>query len=223
MEINTLYRDINNNGILKIKNKEEKIDEYLNNREDRRMGLTLIIRPSEQIKEKIIKIEKEIQKVEPSQYFYKNYQYHITLMDFTTARQDFMYSKEQIKKYTKIVEDVLKNIKKFKIQCKGIIVSDGAILVKGYYENIMNQIREELRRKIEENNLKNDERYRTISSHITIARFKKPLKNRKKFLETIKNYEQYNFGEFEVSNIEFVYHNWYDSKRELIHNYYLCS
>ena len=118
MEINTLYRDINNNGILKIKNKEEKIDEYLNNREDRRMGLTLIIRPSEQIKEKIIKIEKEIQKVEPSQYFYKNYQYHITLMDFTTARQDFMYSKEQIKKYTKIVEDVLKNIKKFKIQCK---------------------------------------------------------------------------------------------------------
>ena len=87
----------------------------------------------------------------------------------------------------------------------------------------MNQIREELRRKIEENNLKNDERYRTISSHITIARFKKPLKNRKKFLETIKNYEQYNFGEFEVSNIEFVYHNWYDSKRELIHNYYLCS
>lgn len=223
MKIDNLYTNINNNGILKIKNKEEKIDEYLNHMEDRRMGLALLIRPSKQIQRKIAEIEQVIQKVEPNQYFYKNYQHHITLLDFTTARQDFRYSKKQIKIYTTIVEDVLKNIKKFKIHCKGLIVSDDAILVKGFYENIMNQIREELRNKMKENNLKNDERYKTMSSHITIARFKEPLKNRDKLLETLKMYEQYDFGEFEVSNVEFVYHNWYDSKRELIQDYCLSN
>ena len=223
MKVNNLYKEINHNGILKIKNKKEKIDDYLNHMEDRRMGLALLIRPSEQIQRKIAEIVRVIQKIEPDQYFYKNYQHHITLLDFTTARQDFKYSKEQIKIYTAITEDVLKNIKKFKIHCKGLIASNDAILVKGFYENIMNQIRKELRNKMKENNLKNDERYKTMSSHITIARFKEPLKNRDKLLETLKMYEQYDFGEFYVSNIEFVYHNWYDSKRELIRDYYLSD
>lgn len=221
MKIDNLYTNINNNGILKIKNKEEKIDEYLNHMEDRRMGLALLIRPSKQIQRKIAEIEQVIKKIEPNQYFYENYQHHITLLDFTTARQDFKYSKKQIEIYTTILEDVLKNIKKFKIHCKGLIVSNDAILVKGFYENIMNQIREELRNKMRENNLKNDERYKTMSSHITIARFKEPLKNRDKLLKTLKMYEQYDFGEFYVSNIEFVYHNWYDSKRELLRDYSL--
>lgn len=221
MKINTLYTNINNNGISKIKNKEEKIDEYLNHMEDRRMGLALLIRPSIQIQRKIAKVEQVLKQVEPNQYFYENYQHHVTLLDFITARQDFKYSKKQIEIYSTLVEDVLKNIKKFKIHCKGLVVSNDAILVKGFYENIMNQIRENLRKKIKENNLKNDERYKTMSSHITIARFKEPLKNRDKLLETLKMYEQYDFGEFYVSNIEFVYHNWYDSKRELIRNYLL--
>lgn len=219
MEVKKLYKNITNNGILKIKNNEEIIDNWINNSEDHRMGLALLIRPSKEIQENIFKIENKIREIEPKQYFYLKEQYHITLLDLITARQDYLYSEEEIKIYNKIIQNAVNNAKKFKIYFKGLVISDGAIMVKGYYEKEMKKIRENLRQGIEDNNLKNDERYKTISAHITIARFKEKIQNREKLIRFVKRYEDYYFGELEVSNIEFLYHNWYDSKKQLMQNY----
>lgn len=217
--VEELYNDIMNNGITKIKNDGEHIDYWIDNSEDHRMGLALLIRPSQEIQDNILNIENKIKEIEPNQYFYQKEQYHITLLDFITARQNYVYSKEDVNIYNEITENALEKAKKFKIYFKGLVISDGAIMVKGYYEDELNKIRESLRQGIEDNGLKNDERYTTISSHITIARFREKIQNREKLIEFVNDYKDYYFGELEVSKIEFLYHNWYDSKKELMQNY----
>ena len=66
------------------------------------------------------------------------------------------------------------------------------------------------------NNLKLEERYKTISSHITIARLKNKLNNPEKFISFVeqKNY----FGKMKVESIELCYHNWYDTQKQVLLN-----
>lgn len=83
----------------------------------------------------------------------------------------------------------------------------------------MELLRQRLRQSILDNNMNLDERYPTISSHITIARFKNKIEERKRLIEILKEYENYDFGTFKVSEIELIYHNWYDSKKEVLEKY----
>ena len=48
--------------------------------------------------------------------------------------------------------------------------SDNAIMVKGFYDYELQKFRELLRKKLKERGLDLEERYETISCHITIAR-----------------------------------------------------
>ena len=59
-----------------------------------------------------------------------------------------------------------------------------------------------------------EERYETVSSHITIARIPEKLKNPKELISYIKN--EHLFGTMKVSSFEFSFHNWYDTRKEII-------
>lgn len=220
MEISELYNSILRDGELKVKNKEEQID-YLT--DSSKMGLILVITPTEEVQENISRIQEKIKIIEPNQYYYQKSEYHITLLDLIRARQDYVYTDDQIRIYDNIIKKSIIDTKLFKIRLKGLIISDGAIMVKGYYENEMNSIRENLRKHIENNAIKNDEKYKTISSHITICRFKEKINNRRALLDFVKNYAEYDFGIFEVSNFELTYHNGYYSKKEVLKKYLLCK
>lgn len=220
MEISELYNSILRDGEFKIKNKEEQIDYLI---DSYKMGLILAIRPTEEVQENISKIQERIKSIEPNQYYYKKSEYHITLLDLIRARQDYVYTDDQIRIYDNIIKKSIIDTRPFKIRLKGLITSDGAIMVKGYYENEMNSIRENLREYIENNAIKNDEKYKTISSHITICRFKEKINNRSALLDFVKNYAEYDFGSFEVSIFELTYHNGYYSKKEVLKKYLICK
>ena len=221
MKVEALYKDIERKGKNKIETYTEEIDEWIGNKNDRRMGIALTIRPTKEIKDAIEKIEKEIKKVEPNQYYYPQTDYHITLLGIITARQGFQYTHEQLENLKKATEEAIKYVKKFTIKLDGIICSGGAIMVKGFYDNEMEHIRKNLRQSILNHHLKLDERYPTMSSHITIGRFKKPIENREGLIEYLQKYNHVYFGEFVVGEIELVYHNWYDSKKEILEKYHL--
>lgn len=214
-----LYEQISNKGLTQISSGQEYVDNWINNDIDRRMGISLLIRPTDAIKYEIQKLLNEIKKTEPSQYYYPIKDIHVTLFDLISARQDFNYTIEQIETFKEIVEISLLNTKKFEINFDGIIASDGAIIVKGYYDKQMDDIRQKLRKEILSHNLKNDERYTTKSCHITIARFNHNIQERKKLIEFIKKHNRHAFGTMKVSEVELIYHNWYDSKKEILHRY----
>lgn len=219
MEVANLYENILYDGIAKIKNQEEIIDDFIENPKDTRMGIALLIRPPKDIRNKIENIESKIKEVEENQYYYPQKDLHITLLDITTARQNFKYTTDQVNTCIKLTEKVVKSTKQFKIIFKGLVLSDGAIMVKGYYENEMELMRQKLRKAIIDNNMKLDERYTTISSHITISRFKHKLEHRNELIKMIEKYKNYYFGKCTVSEIELIYHNWYDSKKEVLKKY----
>ncbi|WP_195987042.1 2'-5' RNA ligase family protein [Clostridium sp. D53t1_180928_C8] len=219
MKLENLYESIMNKGITAIENNKEYVDSLIEDKTDTRMGITLAIRPSENLKKEIMNIERKIREVENNQYYYPENDYHITLLDIITARQGFIYTTEQVENCKKITINAVKDLKQFEIKLKGVIASDGAIMVKGFYEVEMELLRQRLRQSILDNNMNLDERYPTISSHITIARFKNKIQERKGLIEILKEYENYDFGTLKVSEIELIYHNWYDSKKEVLEKY----
>ena len=59
-----------------------------------------------------------------------------------------------------------------------------------------------------------EERYKTISSHVTIARLHNKFQSPEKLLVYIEKPRV--FGTQTVSNLEISFHNWYDSRKEVL-------
>ena len=67
-----------------------------------------------------------------------------------------------------------------------------------------------MREMLEKNGIRNDERYRSETAHITFCRFRKELNNPKKLVKELDRYREYVFGRESVEYIELVEHDWYN-------------
>ena len=203
----------------KIKNGGVKDELLLNAQNDKRMSIVLLIRISPDISKNIENCINKIKEIESdSMYFYPSTDFHITVIDILKGEENRNIP-ENINEYIKCIRDCSKQIKPFEIEFDGLTASDNAILVKGFYDNELQKFRELLRESLIKNNLKLEERYKTISSHITIARNKELLKNPEKIMEFIE--KDYYFGKMKVESIELSFHNWYDTKKKVIEKIYL--
>ena len=203
----------------KIKNGGVKDELLLNAQNDKRMSIVLLIRISPDISKNIENCINKIKEIESdSMYFYPSTDFHITVIDILKGEENRNIP-ENINEYIKCIRDCAKQIKPFEIEFDGLTASDNAILVKGFYDNELQKFRELLRESLIKNNLKLEERYKTISSHITIARNKELLKNPEKIMEFIE--KDYYFGKMKVESIELSFHNWYDTKKKVIEKIYL--
>ena len=85
---------------------------------------------------------------------------------------------------------------------------------KGYYEDHLLIFREKLRGMLKLKGLLLEERYKTVSSHVTIARLYNKFQNAEKLLEYIERPRS--FGTMTVQNMEISFHNWYDTRTEIL-------
>ena len=205
-----------------IKNKEKICqggvkDELLSNvQNDERMSIVLLIRISPNISANIEKCINKLKEIESdSMYFYPSSDFHITVIDILKGEIGRNIP-ENINDYINCINECAKQIKPFEIEFEGLTASDNAVLVKGFYDNELQKFRELLRESLSKNNLKLEERYKTISSHITIARNKDKLKNPEKLISFIENESKNNFGKMKVDSFELCFHNWYDTKKQAI-------
>ena len=205
-----------------IKNKEKicqggvKDDLLSNVKNDERMSIVLLIRISPNISANIEKCINKLKEIESdSMYFYPSSDFHITVIDILKGEIGRKIP-ENINDYINCINECAKQIKPFEIEFEGLTASDNAVLVKGFYDNELQKFRELLRESLSKNNLKLEERYKTISSHITIARNKDKLKNPEKLISFIENESKNNFGKMKVDSLELCFHNWYDTKKQAI-------
>ena len=204
------------------KNKEKisqggvKDDLLSNVKNDERMSIVLLIRISPNISDNIEKCINKLKDIEPeSMYFYPPSDFHITVIDILKGEIGRNVP-ENINDYINSINECAKQIKPFEIEFKGLTASDNAVLVKGFYDNELQKFRELLRENLAKYNLKLEERYKTISSHITIARNKDKLKNPEKLISFIENESKTNFGKMKVDYFELSFHNWYDTKKQAL-------
>ena len=216
MDLEEIYNQKHQKGLERIISENEFIDENLNNENDTRRGIQLLRRPSEKVITSIQEKAKEIKKIDPNLYIYNPECLHFTLFSFIHVTKDFNYTKEQVELFKKISNEVLSNFKKFKITNKGLMFTSKAILVKGYPEKIIYDILTTLNKALANNNISRMNLYKDIIFHSSLVRYKTKISNRDKLIKFISDNYYYDFGTFDVSEIELIYHDWYDTKREVL-------
>ncbi|MGZ0015958.1 2'-5' RNA ligase family protein [Yeosuana sp. AK3] len=205
------YDNLYHAAIDSIENDTYETDSLINSLSDKRLGVTLIIRPSQQVKSNIQTFLKALKEFDSSQYFYPNSDIHITVMSIISCYDGFNLNKISISDYVSLVKKSLQNIEAFNLHFKGVTASKAGIMIQGFPDNeILNNLRDQLRNNFKNSSLEQslDKRYAIQTAHATVVRFRHELKNKMSVLKTIQEYKNHDFGIFTVHELEFVFNDW---------------
>jgi len=219
MNLEKHYNDLYKESIKKILNGEYQIDDLIHSPLDNRFGITLLIRPPIEIKNKIQKFLSKLKAIEPNQYYYQNSDIHITVMSIISCYDGFKLENIEFSEYIKTIkESINKTNPNIKIDLKGITASPSCVMIQGFMNNeSLNEIRNNLRENFKNTTLEQsiDKRYSIQTAHSTVVRFKENLSKKSNFLKTIEAFKNYNFGSFSVKNMELVYNDWYQKEKKV--------
>lgn len=197
-----------------------KLDLQINNESDSRFGITFIIRPSEIIKANIQSFLDELKAIEPNQYYYPDSDIHITLMSIISCYDGFSLDAINVHEYIDLIQQSLVILEKIKIEFRGVTASPSAIMIQGFpTDESLNNFRDKLREDFKKSSLQQsiDSRYAISTAHSTVLRFQEKLENPQKLMQVVEKYRDYDFGEFQVENLELVYNDWYQREKNTIH------
>ncbi|MFI1745583.1 mutarotase [Thalassobellus sediminis] len=218
MNLNEHYNNLYTESIQKISNNNYQIDDLIESSLDKRFGITLVIRPSIEVKNEIQKFLNELKSIDSNQYYYQNSDIHITVMSIISCYDGFKLENIKQSEYIKIIEESIIKNSNLKIDFKGITASPSCIMIQGFMNNeSLNNIRNNLRENFKNTTLEQsiDKRYSIQTAHSTVVRFKEKLNKKSELLKAIESFKNYNFGSFSVNNIELVYNDWYQKEKHV--------
>jgi 2'-5' RNA ligase len=192
-----------------------RIDPHLaDKRGDRRLGLSVIGRPSPEVVGEFSTLLHELALVASNQYFYQPNEFHITVLSLFTATEAFEPHFAQSPQYLAAVRSVLSAARHFEVVFQGITASSSAVMVQGFPKSPeLNQLRDRLRESLRDAGLGEglDERYRISTAHATVMRFQTQPRNLQKLVETLAGYREYDFGRTTFRTLQLVKNDWYMS------------
>ena len=218
MNLEEHYDNLYRASIKKIMDDNYEVDKLINSPLDNRFGITLLIRPSNDIKNNIQKILNKFKSIDPNQYYYKNSDIHITVMSIISCYDGFQLEHIDVSEYIHLISKSLIKNPNIKIEFKGITASPSCIMIQGFMNNnFLNLIRNNLRDNFKNSNLQQsiDERYTIQTAHTTVIRFQNEIQNKPEFLKMIERFRNYTFGSFKVKNLELVYNDWYQKEKQV--------
>lgn len=224
VELDNLYHEINQRGFAAIAAGNEAVDSHLQSiPDDTRRGLTLLGHLPAHVCRNINFALQELKQVDPNQYYYPTNDMHITVMDLLACQPQFKLSQSEFNHYRDIIAEAVRTIPPIHWRVQGLMVSPGAVMVKGYYGPELETLRQKLRQALPGEGLKLNERYPTLSGHVTVTRFSDQLVARQDFLDVIKQDCQLGFGKFTMHSLDLVVHDWYNRRIELVANLPLAN
>ncbi|KAA1243940.1 mutarotase [Aquimarina sp. RZ0] len=192
-----------------------QVDRLIDAHSDQRFGITLLLRPSINVKNNIQKFLSKLKEIEPDQYYYPNSDIHITVLSIISCYEGFDLNHIVLDRYIKIIQESLIDASKIKIECKGVTASPSCVMIKGFGNPVLNDIRNRLRIQFKNSGLEQsiDTRYTILTAHATVVRYRKPISKKLEFLDLIEEYITYDFGSFDTDRLELVYNDWYQRER----------
>ncbi|MES2238994.1 MAG: 2'-5' RNA ligase family protein [Bacteroidota bacterium] len=217
MDLTAHYNQLYTESAEAILNNNYVMDAKIDAQTDNRLGITLLIRPPESIKNKIQSFLEELKKVDNTQYYYPNSDMHITVLSIISCHEGFNLEQINIDEYITVIQENLASFQNLEINLSGITASNSTIMIQGFPSNdSLNSFRDALRNAFKNTNLQQsiDSRYSLFTAHISVCRFRKPISNTKKFIALLEKYRMHHFGKFEVNALELVYNDWYQRKEK---------
>ncbi|MDC2830228.1 2'-5' RNA ligase family protein [Limosilactobacillus mucosae] len=219
-DLSCLYQAIDQKGRRAIL-KNEFTDPYLNHEQpDHRRGLTLLAHLPIHVGRNIGYAQQKLHLANPNLYYYPLKDLHLTVLDLIGAYDGFSISPHDLAAYQKALQNLMAKSKPFDVTLKGLIASPAGILATGYYSDELTMLRQNLRHQLTDK-LPVAERYPTCSGHVTVARFKAPLKAPPALLADLMSMQQLQFGTFTVDRLDLVIHDWYNHDVKKIAEYAL--
>ncbi len=209
------YETIFNQNIGYIRKNEILIDKFLNDLNiDKRMGLSIILQPGIELKSKVDSLVENIYEIEPKQYYYPFSDLHITVLDLIARSESNHFNDMKLSNYVSITKKALTNEPSITVNFTGIVSSKEAVLLKGYDNGEIIQLRKTLRLHFEEEGVNLRERYKSITAHMTFCRFASPLNDSKQFAQLLYDLKEFQLGTFVFENVDIVIHDWYNRKEK---------
>jgi 2'-5' RNA ligase len=185
---------------------------------DRRRGLTLIARPSAEVRGKVATFLRELRRLEPEQYYYARADFHLTILSLFTATVAHKRFLAHTEKYLAAVDSALQKAGPIRIEFVGVTTSPGAIMIQGFPDSdSLNDLRDNLRQQLRVRGLTKglDVRYRLETAHMTVARFRAPLRDSKHFAGVLARSRRRSFGTMTIKSLSLVTNDWYMTHQTL--------
>ncbi|WP_114779125.1 2'-5' RNA ligase family protein [Botryobacter ruber] len=218
MNLQAHYNRLWENSVTGFSKGHFETDPLLDSPEDRRFGITVLIRPDRNVQEAITHMLQELRQLEPEQYYYPASDLHVTVLSVISCYQGFTLDAIQPGAYMQLVKEVTRTIPRFDIRFEGITASPSCVMVQGFpAEEGLTQLREQLRQQFKSSCLQQsiDTRYAIQTAHSTVVRFKTALANPAAFLKVLERYRSFNFGTSAIHQVELVCNDWYQRKRHV--------
>ena len=196
-----------------------QLDPYLVARHrDHRLGLTVIARPTQQAIGQFSALLRELAQIEPHQYFYQRSEFHITVLSLFRATENFEPCFAKIPAYLTALQPVLSAAEHFAVRFRGITATKSSIMVQGFpKDGQLERLRDRLRKALRSKSLGEglDERYRIITAHTTIMRFRTQPQDLRRFVQVLGSHREQNFGQLTFQTVQLVKNDWYMSADKL--------
>jgi 2'-5' RNA ligase len=179
---------------------------------DERRGLTLRARPPALLTARIQEVVAAFQQLEPDQYYYPAPELHLTVSALIAAYPGFTLQQIAPSAYQQVVGQRLTQSSPFTLSYSGVTASPGAILLQGFpQDDALTRLRTQLKHGVEQAGLWHsiDARYALQTAHLTLVRFRAPLRQPAQLVQLLDAYQQTFIGAFVVDTLELVYTDWY--------------
>jgi 2'-5' RNA ligase len=213
------YQSLWLQSLQKFEQQQFETDPLLTAKDDSRYGITLLARPSEQVKQQIQQYLAELMQLESAQYYYPASDLHLTVLSLISCYVGFALSQIDTAAYVELVQQVIKNTGPFRLHFKGITASPSCVLVQGFFDGQeLNLLREKLRSAFGQSTLQHsiDQRYTLQTAHMTVLRFTQQPANPALFLQKLKAFTSVDFGSCVIEELELVGNDWYQRQQNTV-------
>ena len=181
---------------------------------DDRRGLSLIIRPTPDMIARLTGLIDRLREIVPGQHVYRPDELHITLLALLSATSGLDLGAVPLAAYRTLLADLFAHMRPFEVHFTGVTASPDGVMVCGHSEgDALNILRDRLREALVQAGLgaSLDRRYRIVTAHVTILRFRDQPANLPALVEFLSAARGCDLGSFRVGQIELVTNDWYMS------------
>lgn len=221
-----IYDSMWNNSAKFVAEGVYQIDDLIDNANDTRTGITLLLYPSMLVKKQILNFLDYLQQREPLQYYYPSEDMHGTVLSIISCRENFSLDETDVAEYVRVLSNALQDLPPFEIHYKGVTMSNSCVMIQGFTQaDTLFLIRERVRQYVKNSELQHsmDTRYVIQTAHSTVVRFRKPLQNPQLFVQSVEQYRTFDFGVSKIDSLSLVYNDWYQrhEKVKVLHTFHL--